>query len=328
MEKTTNDLLTKLRPVGASDLLVSPLTLGTNVFGWTIDENEAFAVLDAYTDLGGNSIDTADVYSFWGNGNSGGEAETIIGKWLLSRKPKEQVVISTKAGAPGGRFGDKPDSSSQAIRARVTASLARLQVDRITLFYLHAEDPRTETEELATTLCELVHEGLIGYTAVSNYSPEGFRALYDAVSAINPAVAPIAMQPHWSLVRRETEAALLRVAKETNASILPYWGLEKGFLTGKYRQAGIVATTQRQQRHRPHELLNTRGRRILSALDIIAEEQQVNVGAVALAWLLHHDQVPSVIASARNPKQLEQIAQVGEVDLSSAHQRLLSDAAE
>lgn len=328
MKTTTPHLpLATLRRVGGSDLQVSPLSLGTNVFGWTIDEQEAFDVLDAYVELGGNSIDTADVYSFWGKGNTGGEAETILGSWVHSRNLADQLIIATKAGAPGGRFGSASDSSPTALRTRLTESLTRLQLERVDLFYLHAEDATTPIEEIAATLCDMKREGLIGHIAVSNYTTAGFQKLYDAVTAIEPLAAPIAMQPHWSMVHRDPETELLQTARGHNTAVIPYWGLEKGFLTGKYRDPHFKPTTARQQRHRPHELYDERGRRIINALDSVAETLETSLAAVALAWLLHQDQVSSVIASARSPQQLTHLAEVGVIALTTEQFDALSNAA-
>lgn len=322
-----NAPLASVRAIGSSELEISPLTLGTNVFGWTTDEHEAFAVLDAYVALGGNSIDTADVYSFWGTGNIGGEAEAIVGAWLRSRKLQDQVIIATKAGAPGGRFGAAPDSSPKNLRKRLTESLTRLQLERVDLFYLHAEDPNADIADIAITLCDMRNEGLIDHIAVSNYSAEGFRMLHEAVSAVNPLAAPIAMQPRWSLVHRAPESELLPTARRYNAGVIPYWGLEKGFLTGKYRDPKLTPRTARQERHRPHELYDERGRRILQALDAIAETLDTSVAAVSLAWLLCQDQVASVIASARTPLQLAELADVGTTRLSAEHIQILTEAA-
>jgi len=324
---TKHQPIAKLQPVGDSALQISPLTLGTNVFDWTIDQDEAFAVLDEYVALGGNSIDTADVYSFWGDGNIGGEAETVLGSWLKSRKLADQLVIATKAGAPGGRFGSAPDASPTTLRRRLTDSLARLQLERVDLFYLHTEDPTTAVEDIAVALCDMITEGLIGNIAVSNYSAGGFEQLHDAVTAINPLAAPIAMQPRWSMVHRAPETQLLSTARDHNIAMIPYWGLEKGFLTGKYRDPHLMPTTARQERHRPHELYDSRGQRIITAVETVAEALKTSMAAVALAWLLHQEQVASVIASARNPQQLNQLADVGTLELTDQQLQILTDAA-
>jgi aryl-alcohol dehydrogenase-like predicted oxidoreductase len=309
------------RVVAPLDLSI--LTLGTNVFGWTANQRESFAVLDAFVEAGGTSIDTADVYSYWGDGNIGGESEAVIGQWLTAHGARDQVKIATKVGAPGGQFGAAPSLAPDAIRARFEASLQRLGCDSVDLLYLHAEDPSTPVEQIADTLDDLVSQGLVSACAVSNFSAESLRALHEAST---PAAAPVAIQSHWSLMADAFERDLLPTCAELGVQAIPFWGLEKGFLTGKYRDAGHQPTTEREQRHRPFDLLDERGARVLDALDVISAEHGVSVAAVALGWLAAQPQVASVVASARTPQQLGELMQVADVELS-AEQVALLDAA-
>lgn len=196
------------------------------------------------------------------------------------------------------------------------------------LFYLHAEDATTAVEDTAEALCDMIAEGLIGNIAVSNYSAEGYKQLHNAVRDINPLAEPVAMQPRWSMVHRAPENQLLPTAREHNVAMLPYWGLEKGFLTGKYRNPDFVPTAARQERHRPHELYDARGKRILTAVETVAEVLETSMAAVALAWLRYQERVVSVIASARNPQQLQQLADMGSVKLSAQQLHELTEAAE
>lgn len=312
--------------VGPSELGVSPLTLGTNVFGWTISPEESFAVLDAFLELGGNSLDSADVYSFWGDGNRGGESERVIGDWMRSRQNRADVVLATKVGAAGGRFGTAPSLEPDSLRQRVEDSLRRLGTETLDLLYLHAEDPGATPEETVGVLDEFIARGMVRHVAVSNYSTGALTTMHRSARQTEGAATPIAVQPWWSLLRRDVEDDLVPACRDLGLGVIPYWGLEKGFLTGKYRTRGVEPQGPRQERHRPMDHLTGRGERILAVLDGIAAEVDATPGAVALAWLLHQPVVPSVIASARTPGQLHDLAGVGTVRLSADQAERLDQA--
>jgi aryl-alcohol dehydrogenase-like predicted oxidoreductase/2-polyprenyl-3-methyl-5-hydroxy-6-metoxy-1,4-benzoquinol methylase len=215
--------------IGTSDLDVFPLALGGNVFGWTADRDESFAVLDAYRAGGGDFIDTADSYSAWKDGNVGGESETIIGQWLASRRP-DDVVVATKVSQHPQFRG----LSASNVRAAAEASLGRLGVETIDLYYAHFDDADTPLEETVAAFGQLVADGLVRYTAVSNYSADRIREWVRIARGLGVA-EPVAVQPHYNLVHRETESDIVPAAQELGLSLVPYFALAKGFLTGKYR---------------------------------------------------------------------------------------------
>ncbi len=218
-----------LRPVG--DLQVFPLCLGGNVFGWTADESESFAVLDAYADAGGNIVDTADVYSAWADGNSGGESETLIGRWLARRGRRDDVLIATKVGS----HPDFRGLSASTVKRAAEASLRRLGTDHIDLYYTHSDDESVEVPEIVTALDALVREGKVRALGASNISATRLRASLDFASQERMA-RYVAIQPRYNLVSRETyEGDLAATAADHGLAALPYSALASGFLTGKYR---------------------------------------------------------------------------------------------
>jgi aryl-alcohol dehydrogenase-like predicted oxidoreductase len=223
--------MTSLRNLGTTDTEVYPLNLGGNVFGWTADKDESFAVLDAYTAAGGNFVDTADTYSRWVPGNSGGESEAIIGEWLAARKNRADMVIATKGGRHPEATGLRPDT----IRKAVDASLRRLRTDYIDLYYTHFDDESVPVEEIITTLHELVRAGKLRAIAASNITSQRLRSA-QRFAGSEGLTAYVALQPHYNLVSRDTyEGELRDVATEFNLAVFPYYGIAGGFLTGKYR---------------------------------------------------------------------------------------------
>ena len=305
--------------LGRSDLQVFPLCLGGNVFGWTADERQSFAVLDAYVQAGGNFIDTADSYSAFAPGNVGGESEAMLGKWVAARGNRASVVLATKV----GRKPDRKGLSRANIRVAVEESLERLQTDYIDLYYAHADDPDTPLEETLTTFDELITEGKVRYIAASNYTAARLeRAL--ATSDDSGLARYIALQPHYSLVEREHyEGALAELCEREGLSCVPYWALARGFLTGKYRPGTAVDSPRAGQ---ASKYLDDHGIRVLEALDAVAATHDTTVAAVALAWVGAQPGVAAPIASARNPEQLAEILPAAELELSSDELRELSDA--
>ncbi|MER7751037.1 aldo/keto reductase [Kitasatospora sp. NPDC097643] len=284
--------------LGTSDLSVFPLSLGGNVFGWTADEEQSFAVLDAYAAAGGNFVDTADVYSAWVPGNTGGESETIIGNWLRSRGNRDDVVIATKVGLHPEARG----LGAATIKASAEGSLRRLGVERIDLYYTHQDDD-TPVEEFVTALDELVREGKVGAVAASNI---GAQRLAEALAfAEREGLAKyVAVQPHYNLVSRGTfEGPLADVVAEHGLATVPYYALASGFLTGKYRLGGPGVTSARAEGAARY-LDDPRGPKVLEALDAVAAEHGVEPASVALAWLTARPTVAAPIASARTVEQL------------------------
>lgn len=310
-----------LRPLGRSSLRVSPLCLGGNVFGWTADERTSFRILDAYTAAGGNFVDTADSYSAWVEGNRGGESERLIGRWLASRGRPSDLVIATKV----SRHPDFPGLSGANIEAASQASLERLGVETIDLYYAHFDDPETPVEESARAFSALVDEGRVRHVGLSNHGPERIREWLE-VCEREGLHAPVCVQPPYNLMERGIEADLVPLAREHGLALLPYYGLARGFLTGKYRP-GTEVDSPRAGKARLH-LEDPRGERVLEALDTVAKQNDVTPAAVALSWLADRPAVVSVLASARDPEQLADLLPVHHLRLDDDATALLTRASD
>ncbi|MFE7468138.1 aldo/keto reductase [Streptomyces sp. NPDC057499] len=312
--------MTSLRPLGSSSLQVFPLALGGNVFGWTADEAQSFAVLDAYTAAGGNFVDTADGYSAWVPGNEGGESETVIGKWLASRSDRDDLVIATKVSTHPEYKGLSPAN----IKAAAEASLRRLGTDRIDLYYTHFDDESVPVEEIITALDELVKEGKVREIAASNISPERLQASLD-FSEREGLARYVALQPHYNLVSRDTyEGGLQDTAARAGLAAVPYFALASGFLTGKYRPGVEVESARagRVTQYRDSE----RGQKVLAALDKVAAAHDAQVATVALAWLASRPTVAAPIASARTVEQLPALVAVADLSLTEQELAELTEA--
>jgi len=312
--------MTSLRTLGSSDLQVFPLALGGNVFGWTADEAQSFAVLDAYAAAGGNFIDTADSYSAWVDGNSGGESETVIGNWVKARGNRSDVVIATKV----SQHPEYPGLSGDNIKAAADASLRRLGTDYIDLYFTHFDKPEVPVEEIIGALDELVKAGKVREIAASNISPERLRASL-AFSDREGLARYVALQPHYNLVSRDTyEGELQDIASQGGLAAVPYYALAAGFLTGKYRP-GTDVDSPRAAGAGKH-LRSERGLRVLAALDTVAAAHDVPVATVALAWLAARPTVVAPIASARTVEQLPALLGVADLVLTEGELGLLSEA--
>ena len=304
--------------IGSSGIEVSRLCLGGNVFGWTADRDTSFAVLDAFTAAGGNFVDTADS-SFWrAPGNSGGESETILGEWFAARGRRDDVVVATKVSSLPARKGLSPAN----IAAACDDSLRRLQTDRIDLYYAHRDDPDVAQEEYLDAFDALVRAGKVRAVAASNFTAERLRSALE-ISARDGLASFVALQPHYNLVERgEFETALAPLLAAEDVSCVPYYGLAKGFLTGKYRDGGDAVDSVRAEGALAY--LDDRGRAVLAVLDEIAAGHEVPVAAVALAWLADQPTVVSPIASARTTGQLSDLLPVLDLKLTDDELRLLS----
>ena len=305
--------------IGDTTLDVFPLCLGGNVFGWTADEAQSFAVLDAYAAAGGNFIDTADAYSAWVPGHAGGESETILGRWMAARGNRDRMVIATKVGKLPGLAG----LSATTIRAAAEGSLRRLRTDRIDLYYAHADDAATPLEETLGAFDALVREGKVRHIAASNY---GAARLAEALALAKRAGLArfVALQPHYNLAHRgDYEGALADLCVREGLACFPYYALASGFLAGKYRPGANVAS---QRAASAAKYLDERGLRILAALDGIAAQRGTTVAAVALAWLLTRPGVAAPIASARTPDQLTDLLPLASLRLDADERRRLDDA--
>jgi aryl-alcohol dehydrogenase-like predicted oxidoreductase len=297
---------------------VFPLCLGGNVFGWSIDERRSFEVLDSYVAAGGNFIDTADVYGRRGPGGAG-ESERIIGRWIAARGNREQLVIATKVGMMPELHG----LTRATIRSGIEGSLERLGIDTVDLYYAHSDDPDTPLQETLGAFGELIEEGKIRHAAASNYSAARLEQAV-GVGAGEGMAAYVALQPHYNLVERgEYEGELERVCARHGIACIPYFGLARGFLTGKYRRGGEDVDSPRAAGVR-ESYFNERDFAVLDALDQIAAAHQSSVAAVALAWLLAQPTVLAPIASATSTEQLAELLACTELELSAQELELLS----
>jgi aryl-alcohol dehydrogenase-like predicted oxidoreductase len=294
----------KTRPLGRSGLETAPLVFGGNVFGWTVDRERSFALLDAFVEAGFNAIDTADSYSRWVPGNQGGESETIIGEWLKRRRRRDDVVILTKVGSSMGQNGadERHDLSPGWIERAVEDSLRRLQTDVIDLYQSHWPDPTIPQDETLAALDRLVRAGKVRAIGVSNHSAEA-TATALAISDREGLARYQTLQPHYNLYSRATfEGPLQDLAVKEGLGVITYFSLEAGFLTGKYRTADEAAGTARGGALK--DKFDTRGLRILAALRAVADRNEATPAQVSLAWLLTRPAVTAPIVSATSLEQL------------------------
>jgi aryl-alcohol dehydrogenase-like predicted oxidoreductase len=301
------------RRLGQSSLQVSPIAFGCNVFGWTVDEKTSFALLDAWVDAGFNFLDTADVYSRWHPGNSGGESETIIGKWLKARGNREKVVLATKLGiemAPG-----KKGLSRAYMQSAVEASLQRLQTDHIDLYQSHRDDPETPIEETLSAYADLIKQGKVREIGASNFSADRLAASLK-ISTDKGLPRYQSLQPHYNLVERtEFEGPLEDLCLAEKVGVIGYYSLASGFLTGKYKSR---ADTEGRARGRGVEKYMTdHGFGVIKALEGVAARYEAKPGQVALAWLIARPSVTAPIASATNLGQLAELVEAAEIDLDA-----------
>ncbi len=309
-----------MTPIPRTDLDVNPLCLGGNVFGWTADEAQSFAVLDAYTAGGGNFVDTSDSYSQWVPGNEGGVSETIIGNWLARSGRRDDLVIATKV----SRHKDAVGLSRASIRRGVENSLRRLQTDHIDLYYAHYDDPDVPQEETVAAFGELVAEGKVRYLAASNFTADRLATSLRIADELGVA-RYVAAQSHYNLVHRETvEGPLAELLEAENLALFPYYSLASGFLTGKYRHGGDGEGRERGAAALKY--LDERGFRVLDALDKVAAAHAAEVTTVALAWLLTRPNVLAPIASARTVEQLPALLAVSGLELTEAEVAELTTA--
>jgi aryl-alcohol dehydrogenase-like predicted oxidoreductase len=295
----------QLRPLGRSGLVVSPLCFGGNVFGWTADEATSHALLDRYTDAGGNFIDTANVYSSWVQGHAGGESEQVIGRWLKKSKRRGNLVVATKVGMamPGLGKGLK----RAQIERGAEDSLRRLQIDCIDLYYAHEDDAETPLEDTLAAFDRLVKAGKVRAIGASNYTAERLEAAL-AVSAAHDFARYECLQPQYNLLDREPfDSTLAPLCARHQLGVATYFSLASGFLTGKYRRAEDAEGRPRAGGVKRY--FNARGWRVLDALDAVAKRLDSTPAAVALAWVMSRPTITSAIASATSLDQLDELLQ-------------------
>ncbi|MCL8025966.1 aldo/keto reductase [Nocardioides sp. BSK12Z-3] len=297
--------------LGSTGIDMHPLVLGTNVFGWTADTAASHQVLDAFADGGGTLIDTADVYSAWGEGHTGGESETVIGEWFAQGSNRDKLLVGTKV----SQHPEFPGLSAPNVRKAIDASLQRLQTDHVDLYWAHFDDESTPLEETVAVFDEVVKSGKARFVAVSNYSAERVQQWIDIATAEGFDL-PVALQPHYNLVTREPfESTLAPVAKANGLGVMPYFALASGFLTGKFRTLEDVKASARGAMTQGY--FSTEGLAVVDAAAEIAAAHDVSIATVSLAWLAAQETVAGPIASARTTEQLGDLLAIGDLTLSA-----------
>lgn len=310
------------RKLGQSSLELFPLALGTNVFGWTVDEPSSFELLDAFTGEGFSFIDTADVYSRWGEGNKGGESETIIGNWLRKSGKRNQVIIATKVGSDMGQ--GKIDLTKDYIIRAAEDSLRRLQTDTIDLYQTHFDDNTTPVEETLAAYEQLIREGKVRYIGASNIQP---GRLKDSLKAAKEKGLPRyeSLQPEYNLYDRDRfESELQQLCIRENLGVITYFSLAAGFLTGKYRSEADLNKSKRGDGM--DKYFTPRGFRILDTLDNVAARYAVTPATIALAWLIAQPGVTAPISSATSLAQLKTLTEAARLQLDEESLQQLTEA--
>ena len=306
------------RKIGDSGIEIAPLALGGNVFGWTADEKTSFDVLDAFVEAGGTMVDTADVYSAWVEGHQGGESETVIGQWL-KRDPskRNKIVIATKVGFMSGL-------APETIAAGCEASLRRLGIETIDLYYHHKDDPDVPLADSLGAMDALVKAGKVRAIGLSQYSAERLDEAMRCVTD-NGLERPCALQTWYNLVERaKLEGPLRDAALANGLGIIPFYGIANGFLTGKYRTRGDLSKSTRGERVEGY--LEGKGMRALAALDRIHAETGAPLAAIALAWTNAQPGIVATLASATSVSQLDELMEAISLELSADQLRLLDEA--
>ena len=300
-----------------TDLTVYPLCLGGNVFGYSADKQNSEAVLSFYADNGGNFIDTADMYSQWAPGHIGGESETIIGDWMAKRGNRQKMIIATKV----SKLDTRPGLKAANIKAACDESLKRLKSDYIDLYYAHQDDLDTPIEESLGAFDELIKAGKVRYIAASNFTPERLQESLN-ISKANGLSSYIASQDQYNLLDREYEKGLMPTIEKNGLSQIPFYGLARGFLTGKYRPGVSVESVRASGV--ASNYANERGWNLLSKLDQIAKDKKTTVAAISLAWLRAQPTVATPIASATKLEQIKEIMPI--VELSNQELQTLTNS--
>ncbi|KOS07209.1 alcohol dehydrogenase [Flavobacterium akiainvivens] len=301
------------RQLGTTGLHMYPIAFGGNVFGWTIDQNKSFEILDAFTGAGFNFIDTADVYSRWAPGNASGESEAIIGNWLRERNNRSEVIIATKVGSDMGdsKKGLKKDYIIQAAEA----SLKRLKTDYIDLYQTHFDEESTPVQETLEAYQQLIKDGKVRYIGTSNMSPERIK---ESLQTSQEHGLPLyeTLQPHYNMLDRQGyESTYEQLALANNLGVIPYFSLASGFLTGKYRTKEDLGKSARGGDMDKN--FNERGFRILAALDKVAAQYNATPTTVALAWLINRPSITAPIVSATSISQLDSLIAAPKLSLTA-----------
>ncbi|QAA82754.1 aldo/keto reductase [Aequorivita sp. H23M31] len=308
------------RELGKSGFYVNPIAFGGNVFGWTLDEKESFKILDAFVDADFDFIDTADTYSWWVEGNMGVESETIIGKWIASRRNRDKIIISTKTGSQNNEH--PKDISKKYILKSVEESLKRLKTDYIDLYQTHFDDKVTPVEETLSAYQQFIKEGKVRAIGTSNMSIE---RILESLKASEREGLPKyeTLQPLYNLMEREAyEKELKSLVEENGMGVISYSSLASGFLTGKYRSKDDFGKSPRGGGM--DKYMNEKGRKVLRALDEVSEKHGSTQATVSLAWLLNRPTITAPIVSATSLKQLQSIIDAPNLKLDAADMELLN----
>lgn len=310
------------RNLGLTDLKTAPVVFGGNVLGWTLNETQSFDILDRFVDAGFNAIDTADSYSHWAPGNVGGESETILGKWFKSRKNRDKIMLISKVGSDP--IAKKRNVHKDYIIRAAEESLRRLQTDHIDLYMTHWDNKNTPVQETLDAYRELIDAGKVRYIGASNVSPERIEA---SLQATHNSKYPCyrVLQPEYNLYdRKKFESVYYDLATTHALGVITYYSLASGFLSGKYRTEDDLKKSQRGASIKKY--LNTRGMRILDALDRVAAAYGVEPAAVALAWVMQRPAITAPIASATKPEHIQAFTQAATLKMSEEHIRDLNNA--
>lgn len=301
-----------MRKLGNTDLYTAPIVLGGNVFGWTTDEKQSFAILDEFTRLGFNAIDTANVYSRWVRDNKGGESETIIGKWMKDRGNRDRILLITKVGYDMGQ--GQSDISEDYIHEAVDKSLERLQTNYIDLYFTHIDDDKTDVEETLGAYEKLIKAGKVRWIGASNLSPERIKASLEASEKSRLPRYEV-LQPEYNLYQRHGfEENLAPFCQKYGLGVISYFALASGFLTGKYRTEEDLSKSRRGRMVKKY--MDDRGKRILQAVDDVANKHNTTPAAVSLAWLIAKPLVTAPIASVTKTDHLESFTEAVRIELN------------
>lgn len=305
--------------IGSSDLHVYPLGLGTNTFNDSASPEQFHTILDGFVERGGTFIDTADMYSYWVPGNTGGESETVIGQWLASRGRRDDVVVATKVSGKPDLLGLKPETIARGAEE----SLRRLQTDRIDLYYAHYQDDETPIVESAAAFDQLVRDGKVRAVALSNFTPQAIDE-WVRVAEENGFAGPVALQPRYSLIARDYEKGLADAAERHGLAVFPYQVLAGGFLTGKYRTE--ADTEGRARGGAVKDYLTPEGLGVLEALDEVAAAHGTDPASVALAWAMADGKITAPLAAATSLAQLDQLFAASALQLTDEQVARLDEA--
>ena len=307
------------KTLGTTGLQISPIVFGGNVFGWTLDEKESYKILDEIFRRGFRTIDTADSYSHWAPGNSGGESETIIGNWLKKNGNRNEIILATKVGSNPGKEG-RNVTKDYIIKA-AEDSLRRLQTDHIDLYFTHWDNEDTPVEETLEAYRQLIEQGKVLHIGASNLSPARIKASLKAAGNSNLPGYEV-LQPEYSLVEKEKfEKEYRPIARENEMGVLTYFSLASGFLTGKYRKQKDIRGARKEM---IKKYFDEKGLKVLQTLDEISKNHRVSNAAVALRWLMQRPQVTAPIASATKEEHLKAFEEAVNMKLSQEEMEKLN----